>query len=475
LNLNVSNRKNGRVYLSIEKRYWDSDAKKSRNKTVKSIGYVDELIKDYPDPIAHFKELARKMTEEEEATKCHTLTFSTDEELPLGVSARKNFGYVAPLKVYHSLGLHSFLNNRSRYENFEFNVNSIMILLVVSRLLDPSSKKKAYENKGKFFERFDFSIDGVYRSLSYFAKVSKELQQHMYKSISSRYGSDTTTVYYDVTNYYFEIDQTDELRKYTGKPKQNRKKPVVQMGLAMDADGLPIHFETFPGNMLDKQTFRSVIGEVRRKYSTGRIVVVADMGIITGDNIYYLKGGDRGKNQNGYVFSFSVRGGTDDFKSYVLDQDGYTGYDGSPATQETDFKIKSRVTAREIKVSMKDGSKKTKIIYEKQVVFWGKKYHDRARAQRGETVKKALDLIASPAKYNKATSYGAAAYVGNIEYDKQTGEVCLASLKYSKRQKINPAPQFPLFPDSGMREPIALPTKNQQMAMVNYTINNCTS
>jgi transposase len=109
-------------------------------------------------------------------------------------------------------------------------------------------------------------------------------------------------------NYYFEISKADELRRY-GRPKQNRKKPVVQMGLAMDRDGIPLHYELFPGNKLDKETFRSVIGEVRRRYDTGRIIVCADMGIITGDNIWYLINGRPECPMNGYVFSFSIRGG----------------------------------------------------------------------------------------------------------------------------------------------------------------------
>jgi transposase len=150
------------------------------------------------------------------------------------------------------------------------------------------------------------------------------------------------------------------------------------------------------------------------------------MGIITGDNIYYLTGG---KNRNGYVFSFSVRGGASEFKSYVLDNEGYMDVDGKPADEDAEFKIKSRRIARDINVTMKSGRKAKKTVYEKQVVFWSKKYADRARAQREEVVKKALDLVADPKKYNKAISYGAAKYVKNMEFDKETGEV----LEGSKR------------------------------------------
>lgn len=412
-------KESGRTYLVIAKKYRNPKTNISTDRTVESLGYLDELKKEYDDPIAHFQEVARKMTEEENAKKKLTLSINMDEKLSPGTDDRKNFGYAAILKIYHELGLHRFFNNRARNESFKFNTNSIMMLLVVSRLLSPGSKKKAFEEKSRYFERFNFSLSDVYRALSHYAKIAKGLQRFLHENITEKYGRDTKTIYYDVTNFYFEIDEPDEMRKF-GPSKEKRPNPIVQMGLAMDADGIPLHYELFPGNKVDKETFRSVIGEVRKNYDTGRIVVVADMGIITGDNIYYLTGG---KNRNGYVFSFSVRGGTSVFKKYVLDNEGYVGSDGKPADEDAEFKIKSRRIARDINVTMVSGKKAKKTVYEKQVVFWSKKYADRAKAQREEVVKKALDLVADPKKYNKAISYGAAKYVKNLEFDKETGEV----------------------------------------------------
>jgi transposase len=196
------------------------------------------------------------------------------------------------------------------------------------------------------------------------------------------------------------------------------------MGLAMDKDGMPIHYELFPGNKLDKETFRSVIGDVRKTYDIGRIIVVADMGIITGDNIYYLVGSKPEKPRNGYVFSFSIRGGTDELKKYVLDQSGYTYKEADMETGDPTFIRKSRFVRREINVTMLSGRKqKTQHVYEKQVVFWSYKYFRKARAERAEMIAKAEKLIADPKKHTKATSYGAAAYVENLEFDKETGEI----------------------------------------------------
>jgi len=420
--LSISKRKDNKIYLSIQKGYWNKKTKSRTSTTVKPLGFLDALEKEYEDPITHFKEVARKMTEEENKRRRVSVSIDMDEELPEDAEGIKNLGYAVPMKVYHDLWLDDFLKRKMIGQDFEFNTNSIMLLLVMSRILSPGSKKRAFEEKGRYFERFDFSLDDVYRALSHYAKISAELQQSMYERIRKKYGSDTSVVYYDVTNYYFEIDSPDENRKY-GKAKQNRKKPIIQMGLAMDADGVPIHYKLFPGNKLDKETFRDVIGEVRLNYNTGRIIVVADMGVITGDNIYYLTGGRQEKPLNGYVFSFSVRGGAEKFQEYVLDETDYRDNEGKPATADSDFKIKSRINARDINVTMQNGKTKTKQVYEKQVVFWNRKYWSKARAERAEVLAKAEKLIADPKKYNKATSYGAAAYVNNIDYDKETGEI----------------------------------------------------
>ena len=420
MNIKLSpNPKTGRTYLSIVRSYRDKETGKNRAATIKSIGYVDELAKEYADPIAHFKNIARKMTEEEKEKKQLSLTINMNEELEINADSRKNIGYAAIIKIYHELRLHDFINNKARWEQFKYNTNSIMLLLVVSRLLSPGSKKKAFDEKNRYFERFDFELEDIYRALSHYAKISTELQRHMNEQISKKYTRNTKTIYYDVTNFYFEIDQPDELRKY-GVSKEHRRDPLVQMGLAMDADGIPLHHQLFEGNKLDKEPFRSIIGEVRKNYDTGRIVVVADMGIITGDNIYYLTGG---KNLNGYVFSFSVRGGTKEFKEYILNEEGYTDAKGEPATKESDYKVKSRKIPREINVTMTDGHIKKISVDEKQVVFYGKKYADKAKAEREELIKKATDLVSDPKKYTKATSYGAAKYVKNLEFEKETGEV----------------------------------------------------
>lgn len=419
--LDVRNRKKGK-YLIIEEKYRDKEKKQSRTKHHKTLGYVHDLQKEFPDPIAHFKEVVAQMNAEEKEKKKLTLEIDLNEKLPEESHTRYNMGYAVIMKMYHELELDRFFNNKARHETFEYNTNSIMKLLTITRILHPSSKKRAYEYREMFFERFDFELHDVYRALSHFSKIGLECQRFISDQIHAKFGRDTTLMYFDVTNFHFEIDKPDDLRKY-GREKNKRPDPIVQMALAMDADGIPLYYKLFPGNTNDSKTFIPVFRDVCVRFAPGRVIAVADMGCTSSNNIFFLKGGDRDKRVNGYVFSFSIRKGSEKFKKYVLNDKGYTDRDGKALKEGYDYKVKSRFEVREIMITMRNGSQKSVLIDEKQVIFWSKKYADKARAERAEILKKAHDIISDPQKHNKSTAYGAAAYIQNITYDKKTGEI----------------------------------------------------
>ena len=419
--LDIRNQKKG-TYLVIEEKYRDKEKKQSRTKHHKTLGYVHDLQKEFPDPIAHFKEVVAQMNLEKKKAKRLTLEIDLEEKLPEESHARYNVGYAVIMKIYHELELNRFFNNKARHEAFEYNTNSIMQLLTITRILHPSSKKRSYEYKDMFFERFDFALHDIYRALSHFSKIGLECQRFISDKIHEKFGRDTTLMYFDVTNFHFEIDEQDDMRRY-GKEKNNRPDPIVQMALAMDADGIPLYYKLFPGNTHDSKTFISVFRDVCVKFAPGRVIAVADMGCTSSNNIYFLKGGDRDRRVNGYVFSFSIRKGSEKFKEYVINDTGYTDRNGKALDKDFDYKIKSRVHVREIKVTMKNGSQKSMLIEEKQVVYWSKNYADKARAERAETIKKALDIIADPQKHNRSTVKGASSYIQNITYDKKTGEI----------------------------------------------------
>ena len=419
-------KRTGRVYLSIVHGYRDKEKGYTTNRVVRKLGYLDDLQKEYDDPIKHFTEAAKEMTEKSSSeSKTITIKADLDKELSPGTSGRMNLGYAAIMKIFYELKLDTFIRNKQRGRDFQYNTASVMLLLAVSRLLSPSSKKRTFEDKGRYFERFDFELHDVYRSLSFFSEIATQTQRHIHNQITEHYGRNTELVYYDVTNYYFEIDEEDNMRK-KGVCKEHRPNPIVQMGLTMDTDGIPIAYKLYPGNDNDVTTLRPMLRELKTEYNMGRIIVVADKGVHSGDNIHYMK---TDNDRDGYVLSLSVRGASEKFKKYVLDEAGYY-HKKKNATDETlfnepdlTFKIKSRNEVRDIKVSKAGGGKMTKQVNEKQVIFYSQKYADRAKAERAEAVRKALELCANPAKYTQATSYGAAKYVINLNVDKETGEI----------------------------------------------------
>jgi transposase len=413
------NKVTGRTYLSIADGYWDRERGHTRTKVVEKIGFLDELQKRYEDPIAHFTEVVKnKNLEEKQENAEYTITAKKNQTLGENTANRRNYGYIVIMKMFYELGLNRFLINRQQRDTrIECNTNSIMKLLLIQQILSPGSKKKAFEEKGRYFdfEKEDaFNLVDVYRSLSHFAELEKDIQRLLHERITKNYGRNLDLIYYDVTNYYFEIDKEDDLRR-KGVSKEHRPNPIVQMGLAMDADGLPISYEVFPGSESEKLHLRPAIFELRNKYNSGRVIAVADSAQNTGNNVYYL---DQGKQ--GYVFSQSIRGGSKAFKEYVVNETGYEWFGD-------EYKRKSRIERREIQVDFerKDGStyKKKVLVDQRQIVFYSEKYAVRSRAKREAVIKKARKIIDNPSAYTKATSHGALKYIMNVELDKDTGEI----------------------------------------------------
>lgn len=406
-------KKTGRTYLQIVHSYRDKDGKTKR-KVIKSLGYLDVLEKEYDDPIEHFEQVAKQMELERLKEKDFYIKFNADDRVDRNSQNRKNFGHVVFNKIYHELELDRFFNNKRRHENFKFNTNSIAKVLIFARLLYPCSKKATVEIKDRFFDKADFTLDDIYHSLKHFNKIEKDAQQFIHERIVEQYSRKTDLLYYDVTNYYFEIDQQDDFRK-KGASKQHSPNPIVQMGLAVDRQGIPLSYQLFKGNTHDSQTLMPALKTIRKQFKTDRIIVVADKGLNSGDNIAFNTA-----LGYGYVYSQSVRGASNEFKQFILDEEGYRGNE--------DFKVKSRVVPTEISVTIgkhKNGKPKKKKIQidQKQVVYYSRKYAIRSKKKREELIAKAANLIANPSKYTKSTSYGAASYVANIEFDKETGEL----------------------------------------------------
>ena len=188
------------------------------------------------------------------------------------------------------------------------------------------------------------------------------------------------------------------------------------MGLFVDNDGLPIHYQLYPGNTPDVSTLRDGFKKLALMYGIKRTIVVADRGIHSGDNLYYLVSG-----KNGYIVGATIKGAPQALKDYVLEQDGYT------MTSETD-KMKSRCMPREVWVTLQNGKKATRTLHEQQVITYSQIYADRARYERERAIEKAQAVINRPSQYVKKRIGSAGRYIANITYDEKTGEILELSL-----------------------------------------------
>lgn len=454
--LKVAKYKNGRTFLSIVNGYRDENGK-SKQKVVQKIGYLDQFTSSYDDPIAHFKQVAQQMTDE----ALNDSTYSLEIDLNSSIDDHShllNVGYLPFKYIYNEIGLNQFFINLQKKSSIQYSLNKNIELLAFSRILFPASKKSTFENKDIFFAPFDKGItkDSVYDCLDFLDIYKDEIQSLLWHNTKDLYRRDASKSYYDCTNYYFEIEYNDDdiidedgniiekgLRK-RGPEKNKRPDPIVEMGLLMDSTGIPMAFDIFPGNESEKTSLRPILKKTKARFGIDRTIVVADRGLNTSDNIYFLAGKNDKENSHmdGYVYGQSVRGADKEFKDWVLDETDYTIDTITENGKTICFTHKSRIYSKEIKIK-RDGKRSVKVnVCQKQMVYFSFKYLMKQRKDRAKMIKKANDLIEKPGCYTKATSYGAAAYVKNIEYDKETGVVQKEKELSLDQEKIDEEEKF---------------------------------
>lgn len=415
--LKKTKKPNGRVYVSITESFRDADGVQ-RNRTVRSFGYLDDLEREWgPDALARCEAIRDEMTAEAgERTAPQTLTIHPAEKVDMRADNRKNIGIAVPLAYYNLLGVERTIRNACRGRRLGFDCNAAMRLLVADRLLDRGSKLSAWGNRGKWFFEAELTDDDVYRSLDVLAASKDRIASAMNRAMaSSGLRVPGGNVFYDVTNYYFEIDGPDGLRR-KGVPKEHRPGPIVQMGLLQDRNGLPITYRLFPGNAVDCLTMIPVLADMKRDFGLERVIAVADKGLNCSDNIAALFA--RG---DGFVFSQSIRGTKSpaELREWAVSDEGYS-------ERGEGFKVKSRQSWKTVtlKAGDSDDGKPHKLkVPVKQVAFWSEKYARRAEHDRAEAVAKARELAANPARYDASIHYGAAKYLDGLAVDPETGEL----------------------------------------------------
>lgn len=423
---------------------------KANQRCIESLGRLDELQKQFVDPVSHFKKIAQERTDGKKNSRKTTVSIDLSSAMDINEDNLKNVGYTVLKALYKQLELDKFWKNIQKKTSIQYDLEAVFRLLVFSRILYPGSKMNTFNNKDIYFEKIEgFTLKDVYKALDIFDKYDTQLQKWIYEHSNSICERDMSVSYFDCTNYYFDVGRSDmDTFDDNGKPvdkkgnpaeikyrkrgpeKNHRPDPIVEMGLLMDRNGIPLAFDLFPGNESEKVHMRPIINRVKNEFHSGRVIFVADRGLNTSDNIYFLNGDNKAdyNPRDGYVYGQSVRGADAEFKAWVLGGGYKTDKLKDDDGNEVTFIHKSRIHPKTIQVNVtvpgqKKKKKKSVSIDQKQMAYYSEKYAKKQKRDREIMIARAKDLIAHPKKYDRVTAAGSGTYVHNIAFDKSTGEI----------------------------------------------------
>ncbi len=316
-----------------------------------------------------------------------TYRFSINEGSPDCFGHPKLFSHIFMERILEGLGLNTFFSSYKGFTKLQYDVYGFAKLLIFGRLLNPASKYATVRQNDDYYEPVlkDFNPDNVYDTLDFIAGSKDKIIRRINTNLVKKAHRSPEIIYYDVTNFYFEIGEPDEDildddgniiekgQRKMGVCKEERKLPIVQMGLFMDDEGIPIAVETFPGNTLDHLTLRPALKKNIDGLEFSRFIMIADRGICNYQNLLHIL--DAG---NGYIVSKSLLKSTKKEQEWAYDDKGYM-------VVSQDFKYKSRIVKK--KVKDEDGNPRT--VEEQVVVYWSRKFQ--ARAEREN--KKFLDFL----------------------------------------------------------------------------------
>lgn len=405
----VTKNREGTQYVSIVEGYRDKD--KVKHRTIKSLGKLKDLETGNPNYLTELKEdvKAGKYQPEPE-----TLSLTLDLKKKIS-NPLQNYGWLLVDEIYRSLGIDKVLSRHRKGTKSKIDLSEALRLLTAMRILDPQSKWRSVQSQGVLFGDFNLTPKDVYRSLDTFSLISEEIQLQIHHSVTNSVGRTGALVFYDVTNYYFETDLDDEPLEMDGESipafrkrgpsKEKRPNPIVQMGLFMDTNGIPIAYRLFPGNCVDVKTYLPAVEQIKKQFGIERIVVVADKGMNSKNNI-----SETLQKNDGYLFSQKVRGtrgAPKDIQEFALDPEGWI------ANEQETFAKKSMIRKRILN---------KKEITEKILVTWNQKYDFREKVRRKKSVEYAEKLTAGE-RFRMTMKKGGKRYLEVESLDEETGEI----------------------------------------------------
>lgn len=403
------------TYLQMYDSYWDKEKKESRTKSVMAFGYVEELISDeLPDPVAYYKDFVAKKNEERTA-------LLAEESRPRAFSSivENNVGHFLLHSLLAELNVKETVDILASQMRFQFSVYDMLAQLIYARVIAPCSKSKTVSSVfPHLYNSVPISEDQVYDGCSFIGASYKkyiELFNHCYEQ---HYNRDFSNVFFDCTNYYFEIDLPAE-DKQKGPSKENRHDPIIGQALLLDADLVPLAMQMYPGNESEKPYIRRTIEEMKQRYNvSGKTVQVADKGLNCARNIYAAV-----KEANdGYIFSKSIHGknlSEKEKKWVLLENDANVFTDYTDRKGHLLFRLKSCVDTFTYQFKETDPdtgkvSTTTFSVTEKRIVSYNPSLARKQKAEILKMVDKASNYttykkmaredLGDSAKYIKVTS-----------------------------------------------------------------------
>ncbi|WP_249030325.1 IS1634 family transposase [Tannockella kyphosi] len=394
--LKKTTRKNG-TYLQIYESYYNKGTKETSHKCFQSLGNINSLTNDeIPDPIAFYKDKVKQMNEDRKKEK------EKETVMKIGDSPEKYLGYFLAKSIFYRLNLEKYIDILQGDRKFEYSIYELVTSLVYARLLCPCSKTKTFHTiLPKLFDSFQYSESQMYDGIAFIGYNYEKIIEIINTRLSRFYKIVTDKVYFDCTNFYFEIDRCDSFRK-KGPSKENRKDPIIGMGLLLDSNQIPIGMKMYPGNESEKPVIRDSVKIMKNRLGVeGRTIQVADKGLNCAKNIHIAM-----KNGDGYLFSKSVKQLPEKEKVWVLLENDYI--DVLDSNGKVKYKYKSTIDL--FTYSYTDENKKTHSfrVREKRIVTYNPTLAKKQIAEINKMVMKASGLCASQAKkaeYGESSKY----------------------------------------------------------------------
>lgn len=376
------------TYLQIYEGRYDPERGHAVQRSYRPVGYVDALIEEgISDPIAHFQAEVDELNEERKAEQHADKLRQISEETP-----ERHLGYFPLKSMNESLGAKRYLDLMQSPCRFQFNVFEVLSSLVYARVVDPCSKYKTfYDVLPLLYEDIQYSESQMYDALEYIGLEYEKIIEIYNHGLQKKYPMDVSTTYFDCTNFYFEIDKEDDLRR-KGPSKENRRDPIVSMGLLLDANQIPIGMKIFPGNESEKPVIRETVDELKARHNVqGRTIRVADKGLNCVENIAHTL-----LDKDGYIFSKSVKQMKKTEQEWVLlDQDYVSVTDEKGHVL---YKYKECVDDFPYNLHLSDGTTREVLLREKRVVTYNPSLARKKKAEILRQVDKAKRLTLSAAK-----------------------------------------------------------------------------